>query len=351
MRRVSGIMGAVFAAILVWGCMDYGPRYEEEFSMPGNGLFITNEGNFMYGNATLSYYDIESGDVENEVFVRTNAAKLGDVAQSVVIYDDKGYIVVNNSGVIFEIDIDTFKVTGMITGLTSPRYIHFVNDTKAYVTDLNDARITIINPQTRQITGHIDMGDHPSTEQMVQYDKWLFVNCWSYDNKILVVDTERDEMVDEIEVGLQPIELVLDVNGKLWTITDGGYEGSPYGYESPALYRIDAATRTVEHCFSFGTDDVPSALELNGAGDMLYFVNGAVWRMDVTDSELPDEPFVEDRQTKYYGLGIDPVTGEIYVADAVDYQQPGKIYRYSAEGELQDSFTVGVSPGEFCFKY
>ena len=60
--------------------MDYGARAPEKIGADGRGLFITNEGNFMYGNASLSYYDIDSMRVENEVFRRTNTIKLGDVA-------------------------------------------------------------------------------------------------------------------------------------------------------------------------------------------------------------------------------------------------------------------------------
>ena len=90
-----------------------------------------------------------------------------------------------------------------------------------------------------------------STEQMVQYGKYVFVNCWSYQNRILKIDTETDQVVDELIVGIQPTSLVMDKNYKLWTITDGGYEESPYGYETPSLYRIDAARFEIEKQFRF----------------------------------------------------------------------------------------------------
>ena len=74
-----------------------------------------------------------------------------------------------------------------------------------------------------------------STEQMVQYGKYVYCNCWSYQNRIIKIDTETDQVVDELTVGIQPTSLVMDKYNKIWTVTDGGYEGSPYGYENPAL--------------------------------------------------------------------------------------------------------------------
>ena len=179
--------------------MGYGPIDEEAFDVGGDfgngdevtgkGLFITNEGNFMYGNASLSYYNPEMKHVENEVFARANGMKLGDVAQSMVIHKGVGWIVVNNSGVIFAIDPNTFKEIGRITGFTSPRYIHFLSDEKAYVTQIWDPRIYIVNPKTYQITGYVETDmdyESGSTEQMVQYGKYVFTNCWSYQNLSLI---------------------------------------------------------------------------------------------------------------------------------------------------------------------
>lgn len=186
---------------------DYGDTVED-FNATGAGLFITNEGNFQYGNASLSYYDPETKQVQNEIFFRANGMKLGDVAQSMIIHDNKGWVVVNNSHVIFAIDLNTFKEVGRIENLTSPRYIHFLSDEKAYVTQLWDNRIFIINPRTYEIIGHIQVPDMTmesgSTEQMVQYGKYVYCNCWSYQNRIIKIDTETDQVVDELKIGIQP---------------------------------------------------------------------------------------------------------------------------------------------------
>ena len=340
-----------FTSCMEW---DYGLVEEFDTSSSPEGLFICNEGNFQYGNATLSYYNPSSGEIENEVFYRANAMKLGDVCQSMVIRDGIGWVVVNNSHAIFAIDIKTFKEVGRIVNLTSPRYIHFLSDTKAYVTQIWDNRIFIVNPKRYEITGYIDVPnmtmESGSTEQMVQWGKFLYVNCWSYQNRIIKIDTETDSVVDELTVGIQPTSLVLDCNGKLWTITDGGYEGSPYGHEAPSLSRIDAETFTIEKQFRFDFGDWPSEVQLNGTGDKLYWLNDDVWEMDVTAERVPSDPFLPYNGTLYYGLTISPYNGDVYVADAIDYVQQGKVYRYSKERQLIDSFYVGIIPGAFCWK-
>ena len=353
LRKISPVALAV-PLLASTSCMKWDYGEEEIFQASGRGLFILCEGNFQYGNATLSYYNPEDNRIENEVFYRANAMKLGDVAQSMTIHDGRGWIVVNNSHVIFAIDPETFREVGRIENLTSPRYIHFVNSEKAYVSQIWDNRIFIVNPKEYSVTGYIDVpGMEPgsgSTEQMVGDGRYVYCNCWSYQNRIIKIDTQTDSVVGSLTIGIQPNSLAADRKGRLWTITDGGYDGSPYGFEAPGLYCIDTHTFAIEKEYTFTLGQAPSELQTDASGTRLYWINDGIWSMDIDAERLPAFPLIESRDTKYYGLTIDPETDEIYVADAIDYQQPGMIYRYTPDGTLKEQFYAGVTPGAFCWK-
>jgi len=331
------------------------------FDFKGNqGVYIVNEGNFMYGNSSLSFYDLETKRVYNQIFQARNGAPLGDVAQSMILWKNLGFIVVNNSGKIYVIDSHTAEFKGSISGLSSPRYLHFVNAQKAYVTDLYARKITIFNPETFRITGNIPVNNSKSefnqhsTEQMIQYKNLVFTNCWSYDNKILVIDSDTDQLIDSIEVFKQPNSLVIDRDNKIWVLTDGGFEGSPYGYERPGLLKIDAETREIERSFRFTLGDHPQKLCINPSKDTIFFLNRHVWKMAITEKRIPGEPFIASEYASLYGgfnsLAIDPVSSEIYLGDAIDHRQNGVVYRYAASGKLIDEFKVGISPSDFAFK-
>ncbi len=334
----------LIAMICAVSCMEYGAHTEENFNATEPMLLIGNEGNFSWDNASLSAYNPRTKKVENEVFIRANAMKLGDVVQSITLHNNRAYIVVNNSGVVYVVDPLSFRITGLIEDVVSPRYIHFPNDTTAYITDLYDSRITVIDTRTNAIQMRIDVGEHRSTEQMTQWGDDVFVNCWSYDDKILIIDSRTNTLTGSIEVGWQPSSMAIDRRGKLWVTTDGR-EG-----EMPAITRIDAATRTIERRFKLPQNTIPRSATLNSRRDTLYYIAEDVWRMPTTSESLPATPFRRHTDTKFYSIAVEPVTSEVYIADAIDYVQYGVVYRTSPEGEDIDTLRVGVIPSAFCFK-
>lgn len=208
----------IFAALLT-GCMkwEYG-NADGDFDAVGSGLFICNEGNFQYGNGSLSYYDPETRKVENDIFYRANGYRPGDVIQSMTMHNGLGWVVSNNSHVVFAIDPVTFREVGRIENLPSPRYIYFVSDTKAYISQIWDNRIVVINPRTYAVTGYITVPDMAagkgSTEQMVGMGRYVYCNCWSYQNRLIKIDTETDRVVASARVGIQPTSVVLDRMGQ-----------------------------------------------------------------------------------------------------------------------------------------
>jgi len=317
-----------------------------QVELPG-GVFIVNEGNFWYGNATLSFYDPEKKTVINKLFYNVNALPLGDVGQSMSIFGKKGYIVINNSGKVYVIDTGTAKYIGIITGLTSPRYVHFISSNKAYITDLYAGEITVFDPETNQITGSIVTKGHPSTEQMVQIGDFVYVTCWSFDNTILVIDTKNNSIKGEFKTGKQPGSIVVDKANKLWVMCDGGWGKNGTGI--PVLQRIDPASGNIELSLELSSNTNVKRLAINGTRDTLFFINKGVWKIPFTAEEMPDSPFIPNDKL-LYGLGINPRNSEVYFSNAIDYSQKGVVYRYSSGGAKIDSFKTGIIPGAFCFK-
>lgn len=325
----------------------------------GSGLFIANEGSFTYGNASLSFYDPETKEVLNDVFYNANAFPVGDVLQSISFRDSLAYLCISNSGKILVINANTFLHLSTISGLGSPREIELIDKNKAYVSDLYSPYLTIIDPENFTISGLVKLGN--SSESFLRYGDLLFINSWSFNDKIYVVNTVNDELLDSIIVRKQPNSMVMDKNNKLWVLSDGGYEGSPYGQEKAALSRINADNFLLEKVYEFSDiSNSPVELKINHGKDSLFFINGGwsgsgsvkngIFAMGIGDENLPEEAFIQSDETHFYALSIDPQSSQIYCSDALDFLQKGYVYSFTSGGLPVDTFKVGIAPGGFGFK-
>jgi len=332
---------------VAFSCKKDNPATPSTPSAYSNGVFVVNQGNYDAGNATLTFYNKTSHAATNDVFSLVNNNRpLGDVFQSMSLINGSYYLVVNNSGKIEVCDSTTMKNTIEVIGFTSPRYMLPLSSTKAYVSDLWAGAITIFDLSQNKITGHISINRW--TEQMLVANNQVFTTQ-VFVNKVDVIDYTQDKVIDSISLpGYEPQWIVLDKNNKIWVLCNDEDTIS----HTPTLHKIDPMTHTVLNTFTFqvGANAArPSCLTINTTGDTLYFLCGGIMKMSINQTSLPSSAFIPQSGRLLFGLGIDPSNGNIYASDAIDYQQPGEIYRYTSFGTQMDVFKAGVCPGGFCF--
>ena len=334
----------VVGLLLLSGCnKEEVPPVTPPDIVPEKGVFIVNEGGFTFGNASVSYYDFTTTEVQHQLFKAANGFGPGDVLQSMAIHEEMAYLVLNNSNKIEVVDPVDFRQLGTIGGLNSPRYLAF-SGSKAYATDLYADAIYIIDLPSRQLEKQIPIDGW--TEELLLIGQQLFV-CNRESNWVYVLDIDTASWVDSISVAPNPSAIVEDMNQQIWVLCSG--------QESPAvlggLFRIDPMERRVTKQLYFTDMNIGGwpRLEANEAGDTLYYLKNDLFQFPIAETGLPVEPLVKAEGQNWYGLGIRPSDGTILLGDAVDYQQKGVVYHFRQDGSLINSFAAGVIPNGFAF--
>ncbi len=345
---ISGLMALFFVS-----CSDPEPVLPElPFHVKPPGVFVVNEGNFTFGNASLTYFNTQNNSVVQDMFYVVNGVPLGDVANFMEIKNNVGFIVVNNSGVIYLIDTETGVFKGKIDGLVSPRELAFLDNGKMIVTDLAEPYLTVINEhQGARPYNKINLNGYTSESIKIVRDK-IYVNSWSAmyqekkNNQVLVVDALSLDLIDSIRVVMEPNSMAVDKDRNLWVLCSGGYMHE----ERAALIKIETTTDSVTMVYEFPENmDYPTELHINALGDELYYLNKDVYALSVSADSLPSEPLIFSGEKTFYALGVDPQTNYIFVSDALDYMKRGKVYIYDAQGNFLKDFGAGIVPGYFAF--
>ena len=317
----------------------------------GNGVFIINEGNYGQGNGSLSFLNLDSMKIGNDIFSQANSRPVGDVPFSMQIVGKDAWIVVNNSARIEVVNLENMKSVATIPVEGSPRFAIKVQPNKLYISNFSLNRIFVADIQNQRITGEIPLTG--STEQMVLATGKVFAAFWSNyhfpilnNNRIFVIDPENDQFIDSVIVGKEPNSMVVDKNGKLWVLCSGGFLND----ELPSLWRINPDEPEVEFTLQFPEiNSSPTSLCINGTGDTLFFLNQGIFKMAISDSQLPLFSLIPENEHLFYSLAVHPVTSTIFATDAIDYQQRGIVLRYITNGTFTDSFRAGIIPGFMMF--
>jgi len=317
-------------------------------------VYVVCEGSLGNGDGSLYLYDVKSGAVSGDVFASTNAGgKLGDVFQSMTRIGDRYFLCINNSDKIVVLNRSDKKVAGNIS-VPKPRYILPISDTKAYVSGLFSNKVYIINPQTMQVAGTIDM-PYQNPEGMRLYNGKVYVCTWDTAcSRVYTINTTTDAVETSIPVsGAAPQEALEDAQGRLWILS-----GNVSKNKSSSLTVIDKAGNIVRSYHFPDKADVIRPV-FNPTLDSLYFIEvnysggndyNGIYRMSINDADVPSVPFIAAQAYQYFwALGIDPKDGKIYIGDPKGFIQKGSVSVYKQDGTRVTSFPVGLGPGHFYF--
>jgi YVTN family beta-propeller protein len=315
------------------------------------GVFVVNEGNLNSANGTVSHFNLTTKETTQDLFGTINTGKaLGDIVQSMTIDGDQAYIVINNSNKLQVVNANTFVEDYTIADLALPRYFTTFNG-KGYVTEwvdfLSQGRVSVIDLQSHEVTTNIttDYG----AECIVALNNKLFVSN-NFSNTVSIIDPADNSVEKTLEVGPSPAGFAVDAQNKLWVISSGSYDFDYNPQNDGKLVQIDPANNTILKTIELNKN-VSASLGINKAGSQLFYFSGTdVYRLDVSAAEAPAAPFIEGTKA-FYALGVDRQTDLIYLSDAKGFAANGTVYRYNGDGTELDSFTAGIGPNGFVFKY
>lgn len=324
---------------------------KDENSVSNNyatGTFVVNEGPFQTGTGTITYYD-GTNAIQNVFEKENNDNVLGNIAQSMIKFNDKYFISINNANKIQIVNAKTFKAIGSIDVIL-PRFFA-ANNSKLYATswseDFTTGAINEIDPINFKVIKSIVING--LVDKMVIKNDVLYATIGStpgvtHPNHVLVLDTKTNTITDTIAVGDNPNDLVIDKNGDIWVICSGfGAWPDPNLATAGSMHRISGNTSVFN--YTLPTDS--KGITIDAAGEYIYYLSdGKVMQHAVSNTTTVDK---EITTGYYYSIGLNKDTGELFLGNPLDYQGAGKIDIIHPLTLKRKEFTSGVIPSSFYF--
>src|SRR5688500_3555288 len=108
LKPVIYLLPLVCITLILSSCEKDEPEDDTPVVINTTGIFVVNEGGFNAGNSSISFLNVITNVMTNNVFESVNGFPLGDVAQSMTLHKGKGYAVVNNSAKIEVVNATNF---------------------------------------------------------------------------------------------------------------------------------------------------------------------------------------------------------------------------------------------------
>lgn len=341
-KNYSNLIKLVAFLFIFSACED-----AEDINLKTSGVYIYHEGAFGSNNATIGNYNPDSYDYNPSLYRGQNGSFIGDVQQNILVdnNNDRIYSVLNASNSI-EIMNSNLKSEGNIRfpDLDKPRDIA-VNGNTAFIAnwgpygenfELIDSEIFVVDLATNEPVERISIQENP--EHLHIKNNKLIVSHASYDGSISelsIINLDNLQIENTIDMPTGPQEIIEDENDNVWIICTSG-----------SLVQLNASLTDIANQIEL--DDAALG-DIDSHEDAIYFYSDSeISFLNISDNSITSTGIEVEMQTPY-AFAVDPVSGDFYLGDATDFASEGLVFRYSADGELLDTFESGIAPTQFSF--
>lgn len=338
------------AVMLIFaGCSDSGNDPEPP---QVSSVYVMNEGNFSSANGSITSYDPLTSAAMQTVFEDENGRPFAGTIQSAKVNDDRLYIVSNMADKIEIVDFETLSSLGTIEYSKTPTDIAFVGDGQAYVTNLYDKSVTVVDLENMEETDQtIPVGSNPYFAHAANGKVFVSNNGFGSSNTVSVIDVALGTVENTITVGAGPSQIAEDPAGQLWVVCEGSAAYDDEGNRDPendvpgGIFIIDPETQSVVS--SLENSGRPTHITFDERNSRAYaiYAGGNVVQININTQEIIDEDFIP---RTFSAIGYSAGDELLYLGQG-GFTQKGQAIRYNLDGVAVDSFTVGITPAEFEF--
>lgn len=358
--------------LVLTGCELFGGDDDDPPARITTGVIVGNGGNFGDQNGFITIYDPATGTT-------ANLTDAGAFLNSLALQGDVVYAAMNtfSTGRIDVYDLTTNARVGQIQDVPTPRFIAFVNEQKAYATNLvfgGNGTVSVLNLQTNEVVGDpIEVGVVP--EGIVVVDNQAFVannGSSGAGTTLSVINTATDRVTGTIELGCDgPKDILVDGEGELMVVCHGK---TVYNDDFSQILEqtnaqvvfVNPSTETVVARIPLnlqvGATNGTQAATFSDEAEEAYVIAGGanqIFRIDTNRNTLAatlDVP-PADGLVALSGVAYDGTAERLYVGrfpatpdGTADFTAAGTVIVLDRSGAIVDQFEAGAAISHILLK-
>ncbi|MCK5105848.1 MAG: hypothetical protein KAR17_23660, partial [Cyclobacteriaceae bacterium] len=279
--------------------------------------------------------------------------------ESIYQHDGVGFLVCNATYKVEFFSVENYKyLANPTTDISQPRYMTVVGN-NAYITcwgpwstnfTLEESYVAVMDLSTKKIVDSLECGSGP--EGIIAVGNKLYI-ANSFETSVTVIDLD-DDSISNIDLDAAPQHFALDGSGTLWVTVSANF--GVYPQDKVGFQSINTSSDSKNSFVKVPGLSDDGVMAIDGAGEKIYVFTTQPW--PATETEV----FVFDTKTEtlagdalisgenFNGIGFNPTTDKLYIADAAGFAGNGKIMVYDVDGLSLDDQVTSIGPFHFMFK-